>query len=110
MTRISIWRWLSQGVPEYQILPPWLIACQFVLFPRRALLWTLNQQCGFNPLTCCYTIHGVKMSDLLLMELAQPRPGVLYRFERELDAPVVTIRVILLPAGEVQPTSTNEAP
>lgn len=100
MTRISIWRWLSRGTPENQVLPPWLTACQFVLFPRRALLWTLNQQCGFNLFTCCYTIHGVRMSDRVFMEIAHARPGALYRIEREQNARVITVRLIPMPAGE----------
>lgn len=105
MTRITIWRWLTQGVPEGQILPPWLIACSAVLFPRRCLLWCLQRDCGFDPLSCCWTIHGVRFSDPLFMSMAQPQPGVAYRFEREPGSTLVTVYKLPLPqppqGGEV---------
>ena len=91
MTRITIWRWLTRSVPEGQILPPWLTVCQVALFPRRTLLWLLNRDCGFDPLTCSWTIHEVKFSDTLFMAMAQPRPHVLYRFERAAGSSIVTV-------------------
>ena len=96
MTRITIWRWLTRNVSVGQILPPWLTVCQVVLFPRRTLLWLLNNDCGFDPLNCCWTIHGVKFSDALFMAMAQPKPGVLYRFERDAGSSTVTVTEVRL--------------
>lgn len=101
MTRITIWRWLTRNVPEGRILPSWLIACHAVMFPGRSLLWWLQRNCGFDLLSGCWTIHGVRFSDQVFMAMSRPRPGVLYRFDRKPGAPLVTVTEI--PAREVQP-------
>ena len=103
MTRITIWRWLSQGVPAGQILPPWLVACSAVLFPRRFLLWWLQRDCGFDLMGGWWTIHGVRFSDSVFMAMAQPRSGVVYRFDRDPKSSLVTIHEIRLPTPESQP-------
>ena len=105
MSRITIWRWLVRDVPAGQVLPPWLIVCQVFLFPKRALLWLLSRDCGFDLLTCCWKIHGVSFSDCLFMSMAKPRRGVLYRFERGAGSETVTITEVRLPSpqgGEVE--------
>ena len=91
MSRITIWRWLIQDVSEGQILPLWLSVCQVVLFPKRTLLWMLNRDCGFDLMTACWTIHGIRFSDRLFMAMAQPRQGVLYRFERKAGSDLVWV-------------------
>lgn len=102
MTRIAAWRWLARNIPVGRILPPWLIVCQAVLFPQRALLWLLNRDCGFDLMTCCWTIHGVRFSDRLFMAMAQPRPGVAYFFKRDPRSSLVTIHELAIPqTGEV---------
>lgn len=98
MTRIAIWRWLTRGLLDGQILPQWLIAFQAALFPRRTLLWFLQRNCGFDPLTCYWTIHGVRFSDSLFMAFAQPRPNAAYRFERKPGSSLVTIHELPLSA------------
>ena len=103
MTRITVWRWLTRSVPDGKILPPWLTACQVALFPRRTLLWLLNRNCGFDIMTACWTIHGVRFSDGLFMAMAQPRSGVVYRFERKPGSSLVTVHEMRSPAAEVQP-------
>ena len=40
---------------------------------------------------CTWTIHGVKFSDAVFMAMAQPRTGVLYRFERDAGSSIVTV-------------------
>jgi len=91
VNRIAVWRWLTQGIPAGQILPPWLSVCQIVLFPKRTLLWMLSRDCGFDLMTACWTIHGVRFSDRLFMAMAQPRQGVLYRFERKAGSDLVWV-------------------
>jgi hypothetical protein len=97
VSRIAAWRWLVRDVPAGQILPPWLTVCQIIMFPRRTLLWLLSRDCGFDILTCCWKIHGVRFSDCVFMSLAEPRRGALYRFERKAGSDLVTIIEVPLP-------------
>jgi len=91
VSRITVWRWLSQRHPDGQILPAWLIVCQVVLFPRRSLLWFLSRDCGFDLYSCCWTIHGVKFSDKLFSAMAQPRQDILHRFDRDKGSSFVSV-------------------
>ena len=100
MSRIDTWRWLTRDVPAGQVLPPWLNACQVFLFPRRTLLWLLSRDCGFDLFTCCWKIHGVRFSDCVFMSMAEPRRGVLYRFEREAGSDLVTVTEVTLPVPQ----------
>lgn len=83
MARATVWRWLIRDAQTGAILPWWLTVCQFALFPKRSILWLLQRDCGFDPRTACWTIHGVQFSDEIFMSMANPRNGVLYRFERK---------------------------
>lgn len=101
--RIPIWRWLTRGVPDRQMLPRWLIGCHWILFPRRSLLWWLQRDCGFDLLGGWWTIHGVRFSDRIFMAMARPRPDMLYRFEREPGSSLVTIVEVRIPTTDPQP-------
>ena len=100
MSRIATWRWLVRDVPAGKVLPSWLIAFRVFLFPRQTLLWILSRDCGFDLLTCCWKIHGVRFSDCVFMSMAEPRRGVLYRFEREAGLDLVTVTEVTLPVPQ----------
>lgn len=93
MFRSTVWRWLVRDVPPGMILPWWLRVFHFTLFPRCSALWLLQRDCGFNPCTACWTIHGVRFSDEIFLSMANPRNGVLYRFERKYGGTVTVTEV-----------------
>ena len=99
MNRMRAWYWLTRNVPQGQILPLYLRIAGFVLFPRQSLLWLVQRDCGFDLMTCCWTIHGVRFSDKVFMAMADPRPGTVYRFKRTAGSSLVWVEA--LPPPEV---------
>lgn len=97
MTRLSLFRWLARGVPQDQFLPPWLVVVNCALFPRRGLLWWLQRDCGFDPLSGCWIIHGIRFSDAFFEAMAEPRRDMVYRFERDPRSNLVTVTGIYCP-------------
>lgn len=100
MSRIRVWCLLMRGVPEGQVLPLHLRVISAILFPRRSLLWFLQKDCGFDLMTACWNIHGVRFSDRLFVAMADPRPGVVYRFTRKRGSSLVTVEALLMPELE----------
>lgn len=99
MTRIAILRWVSSRHPEGEVLPLWLVGCHAILFPKRTLIALLQSDCALDPFSMTWKIHGVRFSDRLFMAMAQPRPGVVYRFERVPGSDIVTVTEL---PGEVE--------
>lgn len=61
-TRHQIWKFCSKRHPQNTVLSPHLIAIRAALFPRVTLLWLLERNCGYDPLTCSWTVNGRRFS------------------------------------------------
>lgn len=66
------------GPPEGCIVPVYLLCVYVVLFPLHGLYVLLDRASGFDFLRMVWTIHGLQISDRMLMQLATAQ-GQVYR-------------------------------
>jgi hypothetical protein len=66
------------GPPEGCILPDWLICVYVILFPIHGLRHLLDRTTGFDFLRLVWKVHGLEISDRMLMRLAKAQ-GQVYR-------------------------------
>jgi hypothetical protein len=66
------------GPPEGCIVPVYLLCVYAVLFPLHGLRVLLDRASGFDFTRLVWTIHGLEISDLMLMQLAAAQ-GQVYR-------------------------------
>lgn len=60
--REKIWRWLLDDIvkhPANQILPKWLIAISWILFPLKRIRWYSQAGEGYQPETDSWIINGL---------------------------------------------------
>jgi len=64
------------GPPEGCILPAYLICVYVALFPLLGWRALLDKALGFDILQMTWTIHGLRISDCMLMQLATAQDRV----------------------------------
>jgi len=77
ITRQSTYRWIARdifSIPEGTILPKWIIAIRFVLFPLQSIRWWLNGGEGYNLMTDTWYIHKTHFSSDFLLNLSNNSP------------------------------------
>lgn len=72
--RDKIWFFATKNHPQGLVLTRPLALLNAILYPKRALLAWLKEDCGYNIYTNSWTIHGTVFSDGFLRALARETP------------------------------------
>ena len=72
--RDKIWFFATKDYPQGLVLTRPLALLNAILYPKRALLAWLKEDCGYNIWTNSWTIHGTVFSDGFLRAFTRETP------------------------------------
>lgn len=82
------------------MLPQWVIALRFVLFPLDSLYWRLSKSRGYQPASDTWLIEGIRVSGRAMRMLSRAQ-GETYRITR--TGETLTLELIQANEGQAQP-------